>query len=199
MRYRGWTMLMLAAALAVACSEQDDPTGPDLPVTVAEYNFMNGPVEAGAVYREGMLFHYFFWVLDFRTQLWAEVSNDPAGGICADASGDVPIEIQVAGDWNVNVQSEEWYARVWDATGRTTEDFCDWIDVHDPIATGMVDFKQEIVGNKEDFKGNGQISRTDGLGKTHLITEFSWEWDKQTGEWVGFRSAKAHLGPDPRD
>ena len=199
MSNRGWIMLMLAAAVAVACSDQKAPTGPDETTAVPELNFMNGPEQAGAVFREGDLFHYFFWLLDSRTQLWAEVSNDPAGGICVSAPGEVPIDVHYAGDWNYNVHSEEWYARVWDARGWTGEAFCDWIAAHGPIAVGMVDFKQEVVGNKEDFKGNGQIARTDGLGKTHALVEFSWEWDKQTGQFVGFRSARAHLGPDPRD
>ncbi len=199
MRTRGWIMLMLAATLAVACSEQDSSTGLDEVTAVPEFNFMNGPEQAGAVFRQNELFQYAFWVIDSRTQLWAAVSNDPDGGICVSAPGEVPIDVQYAGDWNINVQSEEWYARVWDARGWTGATFCDWIAAHDPIAVGMVDFKQEIVGNKEDFKGNGQIARTDGLGKTHLLVEFSWEWDKQTGQFVGFRSARAHLGPDPRD
>ena len=197
-----WSIpLVVALALLVAVSCDQQPVGPstDQVSEAPAFNFMNGPEQAGAVFREGQLFHYRFWVLDSRTQLWAEVSNDPAGGACVSAPGEVPIDVQYAGDWNINVQSEEWYARVWDARGRTGEAFCDWIAGHDPIAVGMVDFKQEIVGNKEDFKGNGQIARTDGLGKTHALVKFSWEWDKQTGQFVGFRSARAHLGPDPRD
>jgi hypothetical protein len=197
MRWRVPLTVALIAFVAVSC--QDTATEPvEQPVATAPgFNFMNGPESAGAVYRQQILGHISYWVYDAGTQLLGVVSTDPAG-LCEEGPGVVPLDLQFAGDWNLNVQSEDWYAWVWDARGQT-EMPCVWTPTLDPMAEGMVHFKYEGVGNKEDIKANGQIARTDGMGKTHLNWELSFVYDKKTGEGpLGYRVLKVRLGPDPR-
>lgn len=197
MRWRTPVVLILALFVAVSCDQQ--PTDPvEQPVATAPgFNFMNGPESAGAVYRMQFDGYINWWAYDARTQLLGVVSNDPAF-FCEGGPGEVPLDLQFAGDWNLNVQSEEWYAWVWDARGQT-EMPCVWTPTLDPIAEGMVHFKYEAVGNKEDIKANGQIDRKDGMGKTHLNWELSFVYDKKTGEGpLGIGGLKVRLGPDPR-
>lgn len=191
----------LALILVFGCSDQPTtPTALNDGAVAPTLNYSNGPPVTGNGFRWTDDSHYFFWTLDTERWLWVEVSNDPAGGICVagQVPGEVAYDIKFDNDWNWHVQSDDWYARVWDATGLTVETFCDWIDANAPIATGLVRFHEVAAGNKDDFMGTGQINRADGQGKTNLRTVFSWLWPKKTGDIVGVKTHTVHLGPDPR-
>lgn len=204
MRNRGWITLMLAAALAVACSDQKAPTGPDELAAVPELNFMNGPDEPGnGVVRRIQMGEgsdvWAFWVRDWETDLTAWAATDPDGW-CDKGLSERPVDLQQGG-FNATAQSSDWWAEVYDATGWDGRgDYCDLIAEKSALASGRVDFRFHVAGLAEDWMVQGQLDRTDGLGKAHLRMQLGYQYGpKPPYPIIGYKNLIVHLGPDPRD
>jgi len=136
----------------------------------------------------------------------AEAATRP-GGVCQGGdTADRPVDVQVStAFWNVLVQSSDWYAVAYDATNWTgniynVADYCAWTGAQPTLATGPVDFRRHLTGLAEDWMVQGQLDRTDGLGRAHLRMKLGRLYDpKPPWDFIGFKNQDVHLSPDPRD
>jgi len=201
MRARVLLALVLSGAVAVACSERES-TAPDRPNVDPAFNFMNGPETPGAVFRvtrDDNTDVWYMFVHDTRTGLYAEASTDP-GGVCAVPWISLrPVDLQIVNDFNVLGQSADWFAMAYDATGWDGRDLCGFTSGTTPLATGLVDFTLHLTGMAEDWMVQGQLDRTDGLGKSHLRMQLGRLYDPATWDFIGFKNHTVLLNPDPRD
>jgi hypothetical protein len=194
---------MLAAAVAVACSDQKAPTGPDEVMAVPEFNFSNAPdvPGSGAVVRwtdDGANPVWAFWVRDWNTDLTAWAATDPNGWCRAENASEVPVDVQVAG-FNLVAHGSNLYAAVYDATGWDgSGDYCDWIDGKTPLATGLVDFRVHM-GQHDTWKVQGQLE-TGASERAHFRMMFGRQYDPHPPySFIGFSNLIVKLIPDSRD
>lgn len=185
-------LVLAALTLAAACDAPvDAPTAPEaLKLPAPSESFLNGPPEAGVVFRNQAL--TVFVTADEDTGLTSVHLPHDAFFFCGGTQGNVAERQFVVTPARVEqlivlIKDRDAYVQVFDDTSvPALPDFgalCDYLDTHQPVAEGEVRHTQVFSRTSFTAHWGGELQAPDGEGLRYS-EKYTLLADPQTGEFT---------------